>query len=682
MHYDPLVALVNLSPVEKLCDDHSKKKSRWGNILSNTALEDKVVPSKWGAEDYKPYLPLPFVDFPPGLTPSQLDQFLREQRYDELTKKLNKGELEYVDPDIRPASPPPIYDKNGSRINTREARIKNSMIEEHHRLVEYLLKHVKGFVAPPNYKPIKKIRKIEIPMDKYPEYNFMGLIIGPRGCNHKRLEAESGAQISIRGKGTQKEGKKTDHQTDIEANMPKHVHISADTEECVEKAVSLITPLLDPFHPLHEEYKKKGLEQLALVNGINLNQLETQRCSICNSSTHLTFECPENMNLQNFKKPEIKCNLCGDHGHITLDCKLAKQNNFKKNDFDTSNNNIPAPPPGGTPPPPYDKMKNHQFNQTNKYEKIKIDMEYQKMMSELNTDKENSSPQFAESAKKTNEITYGNNSNSGNTNNIISNNTIGNNATSNVSINPSGDFTIPTNSFNNFNDPTTDFLDFNNKFQNSNKNVNNIMPPINSKNMNNPNFIPLGQGNNNSFNDELRAFNSQNFYDPLSKSNRNSNNSNININASMRNANGKNFNSNVNYQSVNNIPLNPPLPMLPNFFNFPFMNNGMMQNGSLPYPNGQQVPSNQQMPIDPLYLQGFQSKHTNFISCEFIHEDACANASVRIRASLNYVPSIVYWSQIPMNYADDVLAHASAPETNPPPLPSEDTSNQDDVNIT
>ncbi|KJP88144.1 hypothetical protein AK88_02261 [Plasmodium fragile] len=656
MYYDPLVALANLSPVEKLSDETSKKKSRWGNSSARTNVENKVVPSKWGPEETKPYLPLPFVDLPPGLTPSQLDQFLREQRYDELTKKLNKGELEYVDPDIRPPSPPPIYDKNGSRINTREARVRNCMIEEYHRLVEYLLKHVDGFVAPPNYKPIKKVRKIEIPIDKYPEYNFMGLIIGPRGCNHKRLEAESGAQISIRGKGTVKEGKKTDHQTEIEANMPKHVHISADSEECVEKAVSLITPLLDPFHPLHDEYKKKGLEQLALVNGININQLDVQRCSMCNSSSHMTFECPENMNLQNFKKPEIKCNLCGDHGHITLDCKLAKHNNGST-DLDHSpekgsasgNNgivgNIPAPP-SGMPPPPYDKPRGVMpYGQTSRTEKIKIDLEYQRMMNELNPDKESGDHSTAKDLiKNGNEGMYGTGANGTSDFPPASGSlsTLGDMHMDSLS-NPSGP---------NFTDLSTIFPGSSGngkgtrggrggRGSKNNKNYNNgvMPPPINSKNKNNPNFIPLGKSTN-AFSDELMNANaSSSFYDSHSKSGRSS---------SQKNSNNKNFNTpGSNYQNANNIPLNAPLPMLPNFFNFPFMNNGMVQGGAVPFPSGQQMAPGQQLPMDPLFMQSFPG-----------------------------------WPQMPMGFSEDMLAHASAPDTNPPPLPSEGVNNEDSANVT
>ncbi|GIX62528.1 transcription or splicing factor-like protein, putative [Babesia caballi] len=294
-------------------------------MLSNRAANAPEEESQglWGPEDDKPYLPPPYVDLPPGMTPAQMDQFLREQRHDELVKKIAGGQLEFGDPDIRPPSPPPVYDRNGSRVNTRDVRAKNAMNQEYNRLVEYLLKHLPGFVASADYKPLKKVRKIIIPLDKYPEYNFMGLVIGPRGCNHKRLEAESGAQISIRGRGTIKEGKQRDHQTDEDAAMPMHVHVSADKEECVEKAVALIEPLLDPFHPKHEEFKRRGLEQLALVNGVALGISDASRCSSCGGLGHRAFECPDAAGLHTFKHADVRCAICGFMGHLTSDCKLA-----------------------------------------------------------------------------------------------------------------------------------------------------------------------------------------------------------------------------------------------------------------------------------------------------------------------------------------------------------------------
>ena len=38
-------------------------------------------------------------------------------------------------------------------------------------------------------------------------YNFIGLIIGPRGSTQKRLEKETNTKIAIRGKGSVKDGK-------------------------------------------------------------------------------------------------------------------------------------------------------------------------------------------------------------------------------------------------------------------------------------------------------------------------------------------------------------------------------------------------------------------------------------------------------------------------------------------
>ena len=46
-----------------------------------------------------------------------------------------------------------------------------------------------------------------IPQDEYPEINFVGLLIGPRGNTLKTMEKDTGAKIIIRGKGSVKEGK-------------------------------------------------------------------------------------------------------------------------------------------------------------------------------------------------------------------------------------------------------------------------------------------------------------------------------------------------------------------------------------------------------------------------------------------------------------------------------------------
>eukprot|EP00435_Cladocopium_sp_Y103_P031429 s2430_g7.t5 len=201
-------------------DDGPKRRSRWSEC--KVAKKGK----RWGLPDDKPYKPLSYVDLPMGLSEKEIDQFLREQRLEDLHRKIQAHELEDVDPDIRPPSPPPVYDKGGNRLNTRDVRIRKAMTAEYNRLIRYMIKHVDGYLPPVDWKPSKLMKKIIIPIEKFPQAPFMGVIIGPRGVNHKRLQDTTGCKIFIRGRDI---GDKW--QTDEEAAMPQHVHIEGETEE-------------------------------------------------------------------------------------------------------------------------------------------------------------------------------------------------------------------------------------------------------------------------------------------------------------------------------------------------------------------------------------------------------------------------------------------------------------------
>lgn len=94
----------------------------------------------------------------------------------------------------------------------------------------------KAFRLNPRFKPpadyrssnTKRSKKIYIPVNLYPDYNFIGLIIGPRGMTQKEMETTSGAKIAIRGKGSVKEGKKNQQGGEDEE---LHVLITGDTKE-------------------------------------------------------------------------------------------------------------------------------------------------------------------------------------------------------------------------------------------------------------------------------------------------------------------------------------------------------------------------------------------------------------------------------------------------------------------
>ncbi|KAJ6813375.1 nuclear pore complex protein NUP205 isoform X1 [Iris pallida] len=99
-------------------------------------------------------------------------------------------------------SPSPIYNDLRMRVNTRDFRLRRKLSDRRQKIISHLIQTDPTFEAPPEYKPQKMYRKLYIPVKEYPCYNFIGLIIGPHGCTHKRLEKETEARIILRGKGS------------------------------------------------------------------------------------------------------------------------------------------------------------------------------------------------------------------------------------------------------------------------------------------------------------------------------------------------------------------------------------------------------------------------------------------------------------------------------------------------
>lgn len=52
-------------------------------------------------------------------------------------------------------------------------------------------------------KRVTLTEKILVPVEKYPNYNFVGRILGPRGMTARQLEEETGCKILVRGRGNQ-----------------------------------------------------------------------------------------------------------------------------------------------------------------------------------------------------------------------------------------------------------------------------------------------------------------------------------------------------------------------------------------------------------------------------------------------------------------------------------------------
>lgn len=244
---------------------------------------------------------------PAGITVEQQEALLVRVRIDEITKKLNMNELDLEFINERSPSPEPIYDMQGKRINTRDQRARDKLIEERQRLVELALIMNPKFKPPADYTPAptKKMKKITIPVDKFPEYNFIGLIIGPRGNTQKRMEKETGCKIAIRGKGSVKEGKnRKDGKYNIGEDEPLHVLLTADSEAALEKASKMIHELLVPIEEGKNEHKRQQLRELAEINGTLRERF---------------WMAPDEAS---WTRSDVKCQICGEVSHPTSDCPL------------------------------------------------------------------------------------------------------------------------------------------------------------------------------------------------------------------------------------------------------------------------------------------------------------------------------------------------------------------------
>ena len=103
-------------------------------------------------------------------------------------------------------------------------------------------------------------KKVWIPVDEYPGYNFIGLLIGPGGSKQRELINQSGGnvKISIRGKGSS-----SSNNNDVPGKPEEPLHVLLEgIQENVDKAEKLVSDLLnDP-----EKAQAEKDRQLALVN--------------------------------------------------------------------------------------------------------------------------------------------------------------------------------------------------------------------------------------------------------------------------------------------------------------------------------------------------------------------------------------------------------------------------------
>jgi len=218
----------------------------------------------------------------------------------------------------RSPSPEPIYDLQGKRFNTREVRARRKIEDQRHQLVTEILTIAPDYKPPADYRPqqFKFSEKVLIPQEDYPEVNFVGLIIGPRGSTLKTLEKDTGAKIIIRGKGSFKDNKMglVKHGPMPGDEEPLHAFITGPSSDSVKKAGEKVQEIINQSidHPEGlNELRKQQLRQLALLNGtVRENDLLIKVTLVAEAEKIITNT--------------IICTICCGAGHVSSDCKFRK----------------------------------------------------------------------------------------------------------------------------------------------------------------------------------------------------------------------------------------------------------------------------------------------------------------------------------------------------------------------
>nr|XP_009934487.1 PREDICTED: KH domain-containing, RNA-binding, signal transduction-associated protein 1-like [Opisthocomus hoazin] len=79
---------------------------------------------------------------------------------------------------------------------------------------------------------MKLKERVLIPVKQYPKFNFVGKILGPQGNTIKRLQEETGAKISVLGKGSMRDKAKEEELR--KGGDPKYAHLNMDLHVFIE----------------------------------------------------------------------------------------------------------------------------------------------------------------------------------------------------------------------------------------------------------------------------------------------------------------------------------------------------------------------------------------------------------------------------------------------------------------
>ncbi|KAA8491383.1 Branchpoint-bridging protein [Porphyridium purpureum] len=227
----------------------------------------------------------------------------------------------------RSSTPEPIYDARGVRINTRVDRARQKLEKQRSELLSKL-KQLSSAQKIADGAPVRADQDAErvykryyLEVDQHPEVNMIGLIIGPRGNTHKRLEQDFDVRVRLRGKGSVKDGRGRTPRRDDDDEL--HVVVSAEgaqAEQRVDGCIERIKELTKPLKDSENDHKQKQLRELAELNGtlLQAKSPKDRECFRCGSDAHIARDCTQPPQMQ--PRAGSGCFHCGHKEHIARDC--------------------------------------------------------------------------------------------------------------------------------------------------------------------------------------------------------------------------------------------------------------------------------------------------------------------------------------------------------------------------
>ncbi|KZV27612.1 RNA-binding KH domain-containing-like, partial [Dorcoceras hygrometricum] len=123
---------------------------------------------------------------------------------------------------------------------------------------------------------VKQTIRVDVPVDQYPNFNFVGRLLGPRGNSLKRVEATTDCRVLIRGRGSIKDPMREEMMRGKPGyehlNEPLHILVEAELpveiiDSRLMQAREIIEDLLKPMDESEDFFKKQQLRELAMLNG-------------------------------------------------------------------------------------------------------------------------------------------------------------------------------------------------------------------------------------------------------------------------------------------------------------------------------------------------------------------------------------------------------------------------------